>query len=52
MLRLFPVFLIIAIISGVFSLSATTVLPKVLFFASTMMFILALIEKKRVAGRV
>ena len=51
MLKLFPVFLVIAIVSGIFSLSATTVLPKVVFFASTMLLILAQLEKKRMASR-
>ena len=51
MLKLFPVFLVIAIVSGIFSLSATTVLPKVLFFLSTMMLFIALLDKKRMASR-
>ena len=51
MLKLFPVFLVIAIVSGIFSLSATTVLPKVLFFASTILLVLAQLEKKRLAGK-
>jgi uncharacterized membrane protein YtjA (UPF0391 family) len=49
MLKLFPVFLVIAIVSGIFSLSATTVIAKVVFFASTMLLIMALIDKKRIA---
>lgn len=51
MLKLFPVFLIIAIVAGILSLSATSVLPKVLFFLSTMMLFLALLDKKRLASR-
>ena len=51
MLKLFPLFLVIAIVSGIFSLSATTVLPKVLFFASTILLVLAQLEKKRLAGK-
>jgi hypothetical protein len=43
MLKLAPIFLILTVILGVYSLSATAVLPKIFFFVSGMMLFLSLL---------
>jgi uncharacterized membrane protein YtjA (UPF0391 family) len=49
MLKLAPVFLILAVASGVYSLTANAVLPQVLFFTTSMLLFLSLLGKRRVA---
>jgi uncharacterized membrane protein YtjA (UPF0391 family) len=49
MLKLAPIFLIATIVLGVYSLSATAVLPKILLFSSSMLLFLSLLGKKRMA---
>jgi len=49
MLKLAPLFLIIAIALGILSFYSTGVLPKILFFSSVMVLFLSLLSKKRLA---
>jgi hypothetical protein len=49
MLKLAPVFFILAIVLGVYSLTATSVVPKVLLFTASMLLFISLLGKKRVA---
>jgi hypothetical protein len=47
MLKLAPLFLILAVVLGIYSLSATSVLPKIFFFLTTMVLFLSLLGRKR-----
>ncbi len=49
MLKLAPLFLILAVVFGLYALSATAVMPKVLFFSSVVVLFLSLLGKKRTA---
>jgi hypothetical protein len=49
MLKLAPVFFILAIVLGVYSLTATSVVPKVLLFTVSMLLFISLLGKKRIA---
>jgi len=49
MLKLAPVFLVLAIIFGIYSISSTAVFPKVITFISVVLLFLSLLSKKRMA---
>ncbi|HXB44002.1 MAG TPA: hypothetical protein VNV85_08090 [Puia sp.] len=49
MLKLAPLFFILAVVFGIYSLSATAVMPKVFLFSSVMVLFLSLLGKKRTA---
>jgi hypothetical protein len=49
MLKLAPVFLVLAIIFGIYSVSSVSVFPKVITFVSVVLLFLSLLGKKRMA---
>ncbi|HLX91886.1 MAG TPA: hypothetical protein VKR32_09395 [Puia sp.] len=49
MLKFAPLFLIIAIAAGVYSLYSSAVLPKILFFSVLMVLFVSLLGRKRLA---
>jgi hypothetical protein len=49
MLKLAPVFLVLTVILGVYSVSATGVMPKILLFSTIMLLFLSLLGKKNVS---
>jgi hypothetical protein len=49
MIKLAPVFLVLAVVLGIYSLSATSVLPKILLFSTSLLLFLSLLGKKRMA---
>jgi hypothetical protein len=49
MLKLAPLFLILAIVFGVLSLYSEAVLPKIFFFSSTLALFVSLLGRKRLA---
>ncbi len=49
MLKLAPVFLVLAIIFGIMSASSETLMPKIGTFVSVVLLFLSLLGKKRIA---
>jgi hypothetical protein len=49
MLKLAPVFLVLTVILGVYSVTAPGILPKVLLFSTAMLLFLSLLGKKNMS---
>jgi hypothetical protein len=49
MLKLAPLFLILTVVLGIYTLSATAVMPKVFLFSSVMLLFISLLGRKRTA---